>query len=318
MTSDRNYEKFQAELDNKVLRNESIAEHTTFKIGGPAQFYYEAEDTDSIVRAVKLAHKLRVDIFMLGGGSNLLMSDDGFAGLVIKTKNSHLEIKGSLVTVDAGMWLNMLVIETLKKGLSGLEPLSGIPGTVGGAVFGNAGAWGKAIGEVVKQAEVLVVANKSVRWKTMSQAELRFGYRDSSLKHGDYILLRAQLKLRKLKTGNLLKRFGEVIKQRSGKHPLDYPNAGSIFKNIRYSEDLQHLKKFEAYGKVSVGKIIDSLGFKGRKIGEAQVANEHANFIVNLGEAKAADVLELMNEIEREVESKYGVKLEREIRLVGF
>ncbi|NQV13165.1 MAG: UDP-N-acetylmuramate dehydrogenase [Parcubacteria group bacterium] len=318
MTSDKIYEKLQMELDNKVRRNEPLTEHTTFKIGGPAEFYYEAENTDNIVKAVKLAYKLKIDIFMLGGGSNILVSDEGLRGLVIKTKSSHLEIKGSLVTVDAGMWLNMLVIETLKKGLSGLEPLSGIPGTVGGAIFGNAGAWGKAIGEVVKQVEVLVITNKLVRKKTLNQAELGFSYRDSALKHGDYIVLRVQLKLKKLKAGNLLSRFGKVVKQRSGKHPLGYPNAGSIYKNIRYSEELKHLKKFEKYGKVSMGKIIDSLGFKGKKVGGAQVSSQHANFIVSTGEARAADVLELMHEVEREVENEYGVKLEREIRLVGF
>jgi len=109
-----------------------------------------------------------------------------------------------------------------------------------------------------------------------------------------------------------------VVKQRSGKHPLGYPNAGSIYKNIRYSEELKHLKKFEKYGKVSMGKIIDSLGFKGKKVGGAQVSSQHANFIVSTGEARAADVLELMHEVEREVENEYGVKLEREIRLVGF
>ena len=312
------YEKLQAELDNKVLRNEPLADHTTFKIGGPAQFYYEAEDTGSVVKAAKLAYKLNLDVFILGGGSNLLVSDDGFAGLVIKTKNTRLEIKGGLVTVDAGMWLNTLVLETLKRGLSGLEPLSGIPGTVGGAVFGNAGAWGKAVGEVVKEVEVLVITDKSVRKKVLNKEELRFGYRDSALKYGDYVLLKVQLQLRKLKVKNLLKRFGEIVKQRSGKHPLGRPNAGSIFKNLRYSDDLQHLKKFETYGKVSIGKMIDSLGFKGCQVGEAQVAPEHANFIVNLGKAKAVDVLELMNEIEREVEDKYKIKLEREIQLVGF
>ena len=314
---DKIYDKLQKELDNKVLRNEPLAEHTTFKIGGPARFYYEAENTDSIVKAVKLAHKLHIKVFLLGGGSNLLISDEGFKGLVIKVKNTHLEVRDSVVTVDAGMWLNTLVIETLVQGLSGMEPLSGIPGTIGGAVLGNAGAWGKAVGDLVKQVEVLAITRKSVRRRVMNKKELGFDYRDSALKQGDYVILKIQLKLKKEK-GNLLPRFGEIIKERTGKHPLKYPNAGSIFKNLVYCEDLKGLQAFKCYDKVSVGKLIDDLGFKGKKIGGAQVSPQHANFIVNTGQAKAVDVVELMEEIEAAAKSKYGVKLKREVGLLGF
>ena len=312
------YKHLKKELGNKVRKNEVLANHTTFKIGGPAQYFYVAEKVDDLVKSLALAKKLGVDYYLLGGGSNLLVSDQGFAGLVIHSKCADYKIEDNVVVAEAGVWLNTLILETLKQGYAGLEFMSGIPGTVGGAVCGNAGAWGQDIGEVVEKAEVLNMKDKKIAVKVLNNQELKFAYRDSLLKNKDYILLRAYIKVKKDGSPELLKKFSDIIRQRNTKHPLQYPNAGSIFKNIEYNDKYKSLAEFVTHGKVSMGKLIEGLGFKGKKVGGAQISEQHANFIVNVNQAKAADVLELMEMVEKAVREKYGVELEREVRLLGF
>jgi len=312
------YKHLKKELGNKVLENVVLADYTTFKIGGPARYFYAAEKVDDLVKAVALAKKLEIDYYLLGGGSNLLISDQGFPGLIIHSKCTGYEIENNVVIAEAGVWLNTLILETLKQGYVGLEFMSGIPGTIGGAVFGNAGAWGRAIGEMVVKAEVLSIDGQEVVKKDLNNEELQFSYRESILKNKGYILLKVYLKVKSDKSPELVKKFSDIVRQRSGKHPLQYPNAGSVFKNIEYSDEYESLAEFATHNKVSAGRLIDSLCFKGKKIGGAQISEQHANFIVNIDQAKAADVVVLMEIVEKAVQKKYGVKLEKEIRLLGF
>jgi len=312
------YQTLKQELSGEVLENVALADHTTFKIGGPARYFYVAENIDDLVKALTLAKKLGINYYLFGGGSNLLVSDQGCDGLVIKAKCSEYTIKDNLVIAEAGAWLNTLILETLKQGYSGLEFMSGIPGTVGGAVCGNAGAWGQDISEVVERVEVLSMKDEEIVKKTLSNRELQFSYRESIFKKQAYILLKVWLKVEKDSAPDLMKKFSDIIKQRTQKHPLQYPNAGSVFKNLKYNDDLKSLTEFVTHGKVSMGKLIESLGLKGEKVGGAQISEQHANFIVNIDQAKAADVLGLIELVEKTVQEKYGVKLAREIMLIGF
>jgi len=295
-----------------VKTNEPLAKYTTFKIGGPADFFVEVEEEEKLLNLIKLLKDLNLPYFILGGGSNLLVADEGFRGTIIKIQNSKFKIQKFDYVKDssgmdnskfkiicgAGYLLGRLIEKTAKLGLTGLEFAAGIPGTVGGAVRGNAGAWGQAIGDKVKRVKVLT-SRGEIKW--IEASDCHFSYRQSQFKKTKEIILEVELELEK---GNK-KEIQEKISQNLAKRTTQpkEPSAGCIFVNPK---------------PLVAGELIDKCGLKGKRIGDAQISPKHANFIVNLGKAKAAEVIKLIKLIKEKVKEKFGVELEEEISFLGF
>ena len=284
---------------NNVKKNVFLAPYTTFKIGGPAKYFYEAKSNKDLIAAITMAKKENLPFFVLGGGSNILVLDKGFDGLVIKVKSQKSKVKNNKIYVDGGVLLSKIVEESTKRGLSGLEWAAGIYGTIGGAIRGNAGAFGCSMAEITKTVEVLEIKNKRLKIKNLKNKDCKFGYRDSIFKHNkNLIILSVELELKKGDKEKSQQLIKEYLKQRKEKQPLEYPSAGSIFKNPR---------------QYSAGYLIEQCGLKGAKINGAMVSKKHANFIVNIGGAKAKDVVKLINLCKQKVKEKFKIKLEEEI-----
>jgi UDP-N-acetylmuramate dehydrogenase len=260
--------------------------------------------------------------FILGGGSNVLFSDNGFNGLVIKLQNTQYEIRNTKIVAEAGVPLQKLVLESVKKGLSGLENLAGIPGTLGGAIWGNAGAFGREIGDLVEEVKILQIANGKLQIVNLKKEDCKFGYRESIFKKKNWIILEATLKLKKGKKKEIEEKIKKILRLRKEKQPLEFPSAGSVFKNVPIKKVPKKIReKFKEKikdGFLPAGVLIDAVGLKGFQIGGAKISEKHANFIVNVGEAKASDVKELIEKIKKGVKKKFKIQLEEEIKLVGF
>lgn len=289
-------------IDN-FKKNELLSRHTTFRVGGPAKYFFEAKKEKDILDAVKIAKKNKIYFFILGGGSNILFSDKSFNGLIIKIKTNKIKFnKENLVEAGAGVVLGNLIRETTNKKLSGLERFAGIPGTVGGAIFGNAGLGkdGPWIGDRVEKIKLLMPDGKI---KEVSKKWMKFSYRHSRLKEIKSekrpIILSVILKLKKGNKKESEKAIKEKFETRK-RYPTK-PSAGCIFKNLPDQP---------------TAKLIDKCGLKGKKIGGAQVSKKHANFIINTGNATARNVLDLMDLIKKEVRKKFKINLEKEIQII--
>jgi UDP-N-acetylmuramate dehydrogenase len=281
-----------------------LAEFTTFRIGGPAALLAMPggrEDLSLLLRAVEEAG---MPLLVLGRGSNVLVSDRGFSGVVAVLGKGLQRItrKGKdEVYVEAGCDLERLISWAVELGLGGLEDLSGIPASVGGAVRMNAGAWGSSIGQSITRVAVIGLEGEEVKLKELKPGEIDFAYRYSSIKEGD-IVFEAGLRLHTADTAALRVRRREVMAWRRENQPLRQPSAGSVFRNPPGA---------------AAGELIDGCGLKGARIGGAMVSDKHANFIVNMGGASADDVYRLMMRIKEEVIRREGVELKEEIKLVG-
>ncbi len=294
--------KIKKELP-QIKKNIGLAPYTTFKIGGVADYFFVAETKEDLVRAIKTAREFKLPFFLLAGGSNLLVSDKGFKGLVIKFQISKFKIQNSRVVAEAGVMLRELINASAKLGLDGFEWLAGIPGTVGGAIRGNAGAFGKSMADLVKTVEVLEIGSK-LEIKNYKPEDCQFSYRSSIFKkRKNLVILSVEIQLKKGNKKEIGKNIKRYLDYRKEKHPLNLPSAGSIFKNPEDS---------------SAGKLIESCGLKGKKIGQVQISEKHANFIVNLGKAKAEDILKLISLAKQKVKEKFGIELEEEIQFLGF
>lgn len=304
---------FPQDLQRDIL----LSKFTTFRIGGPAKYFFVATDTDELSGALSWAKKESLPYFVLGGGSNILFSDKGFDGLIIKYGPAGIEYfeeEGFLrAKADSGASFAKLILETTRKGYSGIEWGFGIPGTVGGAICGNAGRLGQDFSGVVEK--VTVLGNKE-----LSKKECEFDYRESRFKRTGEIILKAELIFQKKDPT----RIEEVLNQ-AKKVTFDaprFPSAGCVFKNYKLKENDELLKNHPELagrvrgGKLGVGYLIDQCAMAGRKIGGAQIWPGHANYIVNAQDAKAADILELISEVKKEVKNKYGIELEEEIRII--
>ena len=281
----------------RVALNEPMAKHTTFKIGGPADLFYSARTQEELIKAVKLARENNFPYFILGNGSNLLVKDKGYRGLVIKYQAAKVFKEKEKIIVEAGMLLSQLIKESVKNGWGGLEFLAGIPGSLGGAIRGNAGAWQKSIGDLVSRVKVLDKNGKTL-W--LNKNDCRFSYRQSRFKISGEIILAAEFCLPKKEKKEILKLIEEYTLKRSNQ-PKE-PSAGCVFINP---------KPFSA------GEMIEDCGLKGKKSRQAQIAESHANFIINLNQAKAKDVLTLMDQIKEKVKTKFGIDLKEEIVILG-
>ena len=293
---------------NKLLpgikKNISLKDYTTFKIGGRAKYFYVAKTKTELINAVITAKKTNMPFFILGGGSNLLISDKGFSGLVIKTLNTEYQILNTKIVAETGTTLGQLVIASATAGLTGLEWAAGIPGTVGGAVFGNAG-WlnnKKNISSTIESVEVLEIKPKSKsKIRNYTLKDCNFSYRDSIFKRRkNLVILSISLKLKKGNKKRIKKEISYILRERKEKIPMGF-SAGSIFKNP---------KGFSA------GQLVEKCGLKGKKIGGTEISEKHANFIINSGNARAKDVEKLINLAKKEVKNKFRIKLEEEIQIL--
>lgn len=307
-----------------------LAPYTSYKIGGPAQFFLEAESLEQIKQGLKFAQEKNLPYFILGQGSNILVADQGYSGLIIKLQPSEkLEItKDNLVKARAGMLLAKLVSETVKKGLQGLEWAAGIPGSVGGAIYGNAGAFGRAIADTIL--EVKTFDLRTQRVKTYSQKACQFAYRESLFKKQSLlpeVILEAIFKLSPGNPAELKRKVKQILYWRRERQP-SLPSGGSVFKNIKdrsfikafLEEDLaaRELYTHRWQDCIPAAYLIDRAGLRGFRVGRASLAPEHSNFIVNLGGASADEVMILISLIKDRVHRLFGVVLEEEVVLVGF
>ncbi|MFD0049219.1 UDP-N-acetylmuramate dehydrogenase [Actinomycetes bacterium NPDC127524] len=286
----------------KVLENEPLSNHTTMKIGGPADLFIEPSSVENLENAMKVIKEHHMEWRAIGRGSNLLVSDEGIEGAVIKLGKGldSLEIDGTEITVGAGFSLVSLSVQISKKGLAGLEFASGIPGSVGGAVYMNAGAHGSDISNILKKAYVLF-EDGTFSWLT--REEMEFSYRTSVLqKKRPGIVIQAVFELTEGNKEVITERMQQNKNYRKDTQPYNLPCAGSIFRN-----PLPH----------HAGRLVQEAGLKGHSIGGAQISEMHGNFIVNAGNGRAEDVLALIQHVKDTVREKYGVEMETEVEIIG-
>jgi UDP-N-acetylmuramate dehydrogenase len=323
--SRKNIEYFEKEfplLKEKVL----LKDHSTWRVGGPAKYFLEAQNKEDLEKAVGLAKKINLPFFVLGGGSNILVSDKGFNGLVIKIKILNFGIKeekGKIkVLAGAGLPLNFLSARLLENEASGMEWSSSIPGSLGGAIFGNAGAFGPSMSDRVDWVEVLEIKNKKYQFKKYSNNDCGFFYRSSIFKKKapNMIIISAQLSLSQGGKEAIEAKMKEYADYRKARHPLAFPSAGSVFKNhakpIKNKSLLAQfpdLAVFNQKGEIPAGWLIAKAGLTGKKIGGAQISEKHSNFFVNLGNAKAKDIRALIKFAKRKVKKVFGIDLKEEI-----
>lgn len=287
----------------KISRNIPLSQYTTFEIGGKADFFIEVFSLQEMREAIDFAKELGKPYLIIGGGSNLLISDKGIRGVVIKNSVKGVEIKGNLLTAYSGELLQDLVELALKDSLSGLEFATGIPGTFGGAVVGNAGAYGKGIGDILLEG---VILTKDGRFKKANRDYFKFEYRKSILKDTKEVLIKATLSLKKGKYEDIKKQMDKIKEERSRKHPpRNVRCAGSFFKNVTPEDSSQK--------RIAAGYLLDLVGAKDVKVGNAEVYQKHANFIINKGGAKCEDVIKLAQILKQRVKNKFGVLLEEEV-----
>ena len=287
---------------DNVRINEPMKNHTTFKIGGPAQYYVTPESVTQIQEVVSLCRDMNIPLHVIGNGSNILVGDDGVDGVVLALFNtfSDYEIKDNVITAQAGMSLIKLAVIALREGLTGLEFASGIPGSVGGAVYMNAGAYDGQMKDVVTSVTVLDEAGNI---RILGRDELDMGYRTSTVAKHNMIVLQVLIELKAGNKEQIKDRMNQLSELRKQKQPLEYPSAGSTF------------KRPEGY---FAGKLIADAGLKGYSIGGAAVSEKHAGFVVNMGGATAKDVVELTDYIKKRIIEQFGVTLELEIKKIGL
>ena len=284
----------------RVLENEPLARHTTFRVGGPADVLFLPESAEELRRAMELAREAGEDCLVIGNGSNLLVRDGGVRGLVIKLAGpmSGISVEGNSIRAQAGASLSQVSRAALQASLTGLEFASGIPGSLGGALAMNAGAYGGELSQVVREATALL--DGEVR--TLSREELAMGYRTSRLLREGGIVLSAVLDLKEGDASEIAETMDELNRRRREKQPLSFPSAGSTF------------KRPEGY---FAGALIEQAGLKGYAIGGAQVSEKHAGFLINRGGATASDLLRLIEYVQERVYAQSGVRLETEVRICG-
>jgi UDP-N-acetylmuramate dehydrogenase len=289
---------WRKDLKGKVLLGEPLSKHTTFKIGGPAEFFIKPRDVHDLKLLLRGLKKYKMPILLLGAGSNILVGDKGIKAIVLKLDSPYFKkiiFRHNGLEAGCGLRLRQLVGLTKQRGLTGAEFLAGIPGTVGGALAMNAGAWGKNIGELVEKIRVMDYNGNT---KILHKRQLKFGYRSSGL--GKYIILNTYLKLSKKNKEEISDNIKECLRRRFATQDNSLPNAGCIFKNPP---------------RESAGRLIDLCGLKGKKIGGAVISKKHANFILNQGHASASDVLRLVDLMRKRVNKRFNLTLQPEIKI---
>lgn len=286
--------------EDNVKLSEPMSLHTTFKIGGNADVFVTPESEEGILNSINIAKKYNINYYIVGNGSNLLVKDNGYRGLIIQLfKNySDIEVKDNIIKAKAGALLSAVAKKALENSLTGMESLSGIPGTIGGAVCMNAGAYGGEIKDILTSVKVII--NGEI--KVLSNEMADFGYRRSGIMDKGMIVLEAEFKLDNGNYEDIKSKMNELLAQRNSKQPVEMPSAGSTF------------KRPEGY---FAGKLIDDCGLRGYSVGQAQISTKHCGFVVNNGGATAKEVVTLIENVSEKVMDKFGVKLEPEVRIIG-
>lgn len=320
------YDPFIQELSStKLINKEPLATHTYFKIGGPADLFLPVDELEELLVAVRLAIKHSIPYFILGGGSNILATDKGFRGLVIKNKTSKISLKGfsgsmgkgkprlnkAIIQAESGVPTNKLIRYSLDEGLKGLEHFLGLPGTIGGAVYNNSHHLGKLIGDTITEVEVLDSLGER---KKYNQQEMNFAYDYSILHKTKETVLLATFQLTKGNKDKLWTQANAAVQRRTETQPLGVASSGCIFKNISLSDAMRLGTPNRT---CSAGYLIDKSGCKGMREGGAVVSDQHANFIINDGGATFANVMSLIHQIQQKVSVQFSVDLELEIVILG-
>ena len=293
------------EINNKTaslcFMNESLKKHTTYGIGGPADLMIFPKSKQDLIKVIEIINENKIQLTILGSGSNVLVSDNGIRGAVISLKNSlkQIEVDENILYAECGTMLGKIVKHAVKNNLIGLENLNGVPGTLGGALIMNAGAWGGEISENLIHVEVI---NSKSGIQKIQKKDLNFSYRQSSFNEDD-ILLSAKFNLKKADKDIIKENFIEAQSGRKKSQPLNKRSAGSLFKNPKNN---------------SAGKLLDEAGLKGFSIGDAKISEKHANFFINDGDATSKDMLMLIKKAHKEVKDKFNVNLSLEVKLMGF
>lgn len=280
-------------------RDQPLKEHTSLRIGGPADYYVRVRNEEDLLGAIAVARQHELPVFLLGGGTNLLVSDKGIRGVVLHNAYSETSVDGTIVTATSGTPLASVAAVAARAGITGLEWMATVPGTVGGAVHGNAGAFGSETADALVDA-TLVDLNGDV-W-VQDRAQLGYAYRTSVLQGTPIVCLRARFRGASGDRAAAVAKIKEMANERIKKQPLAQPNTGSIFRNPSGDH---------------AGRLIEAAGLKGARVGGAEVSHKHANFIVNTGDASSGDVWELMQRCMREVQERFGVTLVPEVERVG-
>jgi UDP-N-acetylmuramate dehydrogenase len=287
-------------IKGKVLFDAPMRQFTSIKVGGPADTLFFPKDVDELRKVVRHAWRRSIPYFILGKGTNLVVRDKGVRGWVISLNQGlkKVQMDGEEIEAEAGLSLQRLVQFSIQKELTGLEPFFGIPGTVGGGLAMNAGAWGVELKDVVSSISLMKEDGEVVEWP---RRKLRFSYRRLNIP-ASWIILRGRFQLKKGRKEEILEKVKSYSEMRKRIQPLGYPSAGSIFKNPKEGP---------------AGKWIEEVGLKGFRMGQAMVSDRHANFIINLGKATAEEVINLMELVERKAYEEKGISLEREVRVIG-
>lgn len=296
------YQKLADIIDEeRVYQNEMMKAHTTFRVGGPADYFVCANCNAEIQNVIALCKEERVPYYILGNGSNLLVGDKGYRGVVIQIYKgmNDVQVQGEYIYAEAGALLSRIGNAALEAELTGFEFAAGIPGTIGGAVVMNAGAYGGEMKDVLESVKVLTPEGEILE---LSNEELELGYRTSIIAKKDYVVLSAIIKLNYGDKEAIREKMNELKVQRTTKQPLEYPSAGSTF------------KRPTGY---FAGKLIQDAGLRGFQVGGAQVSEKHCGFVINKGDATAADIVELMDKVSEIVKEQFGVDLEPEVKRVG-
>jgi UDP-N-acetylmuramate dehydrogenase len=287
-------------IEGRVLFDAPMRQFTSVKVGGPADSLFFPKNVNELKKVIRYARRKDIPTLILGKGTNLIVRDRGIRGWVISLTQGMKKIKmdGDVVEAEAGLSLQQLIQFSIQKGLTGLEPFSGIPGTVGGALAMNAGAWGVEMKDVVTSVTLMKDDGEVVE---RPRKRLKFSYRKLSLR-ASWVILKGRFQLKRGRREESLERVKSYLEMRRKSQPLDYPSAGSIFKNPKEGP---------------AGRWIEEVGLKGYRMGQAMVSDRHANFIINLGKATAEEVIHLMDWVEKRVYEEKSIFLEREVKVVG-
>ena len=298
-------EGFQGELKRinggGVLMDVPLKAHTTFRIGGMAQFLVTPNNTEALAETIRLCNREQIPYYVIGNGSNLLVSDTGYQGVVIRLYRTldYIGVEDELLIAGAGALLVSVSKRAMHEGLTGLEFASGIPGTIGGALVMNAGAYGGEMKDIVHEVTVMTPQGEL---QVLSCEEMAFGYRRSIVSEKGLVVVEAKLKLQAGEKSKIEEKMRELSDARKEKQPLEFPSAGSTF------------KRPEGY---FAGKLIDDAGLRGYQVGGARVSDKHCGFVINTGNATASDVVQLIQDVRQKVKLKSGVELEPEVKLLG-
>lgn len=306
--------------------DELMSKHTSFRIGGPARLYVVAHSSDEAVAAIRAAQALKIPFYLFGGGSNMLVADQGYEGVMIQLANRTLSIEGTKVMVESGVITGLVARKTVESGLTGFEWAIGVPGTIGGAIYGDAGCYGGEMRDSVTAVHVYDLTTHE--YKTLDREACEFGYRESRFKRESFLILGCELELTQsedIEKGK--KRMEEIMQMRKEKQPLEQSSAGCAFKNFEFDDPsvLDILRRevdvpedMIKRGSLGAGWLVDQAGFRGQSVGQIEVSQKHGNFLVNKGQAKAEDVIAMISVIKRKIRDEFGIEMHEEVQYVGF